>query len=320
MASLSFPRGESLAKYGLRKLWWEGDAANRYTLEATLSTHSPYVLVHRATDRDTGTPVIMKVWDVLDETPAEARTALSRESLRAIKCTRDCMPHPNLITCHDAFVTHNRVWVVLEAAPHGTLADRIARAVSGAQPWRDEAEIWGYFADVVAAVRHMNSNGVFHRDVRPEHIVLCDGPDGTVRAKMIDFGVAQVISERVRAVGSRALAMLLYKPPERLVGTSAGALSDVWRLGCLLYELTTGASPFATPERRPAFAVMEAIVSGSFPPLREEQGSPALRGLVAGMLQTTPAERVSMDEVWEVAHRSRGGSQGGTAGTGGTGA
>src|SRR3712207_3277453 len=97
-------------------------------------------------------------------------------------------------------------------------------------------------ADICGALDFSHRNGIVHRDVKPGNVMIT--PDGAV--KVMDFGIARAVSDSAATMTSTAavIGTAQYLSPEQARGESVDARSDVYSVGCLLYELVTGAPPF----------------------------------------------------------------------------
>lgn len=97
---------------------------------------------------------------------------------------------------------------------------------------------------VGAALEHAHQNGIFHRDVKPENIMLTHGTDSVV---LIDFGIARVMDSVVAlsTVGGASAGTLAYMSPEQLTGERVAAASDIYSMAVVAYEMITGRRPFS---------------------------------------------------------------------------
>jgi eukaryotic-like serine/threonine-protein kinase len=145
------------------------------------------------------------------------------------------LSHPHVIAVHDVGVSTHGIYVVME--------------LLGGRTWRDalhdegrlpEVEVARVGSAVASALAHAHARGIVHRDVNPSNIMLLD--DGT--PKLMDFGIAKIVdlpglTETGRVVGTAA-----YVSPEQARGEWLDGRSDVYSLGCTLYEVLTGGAPF----------------------------------------------------------------------------
>jgi TolB-like protein/Tfp pilus assembly protein PilF/Ser/Thr protein kinase RdoA (MazF antagonist) len=216
--------------------------------------------VYRARDTRLGREVAIKVLPSALATDPDRLARFEREA-RAVAA----LSHPNILAIHD-YGTHGQVtYAVTELLEGQTLRQRLER---GSMLWSEAAEVGAAIADGLAAA---HDRGIVHRDLKPENLFLT--ADG--RVKILDFGLArmqaQVDSDSVTAsfaaVTQPGLMMGTpgYMSPEQIRGEPADARSDLFALGCVLYEMVSGKRPFARPT---AAETMTAI-------LRDEAAIPA---------------------------------------------
>jgi len=194
--------------------------------------------VYRARDTRLHRDVAIKI---LPEATARDAAALARfeREARAVAA----LSHPHILEIHDFGREGDVVFAVTELLEGETLRQRL----HGALPWRQAAEIAVSTAEGLAAA---HSRGIVHRDLKPENIFLTS--DG--RVKLLDFGLAR--QERGQPgpsdptiVTSTESGTLLgtvgYMSPEQVRGGKADARSDIFSLGCVIYEMVTGRRAFS---------------------------------------------------------------------------
>ncbi len=208
------------------------------------------------------------------------------------------LSHPHICTLHDIGSEDGVDYLVMEYLEGETLEDRLRR---GAMPLDEVATIGSQIAEAIdAAHRH----GVVHRDLKPGNVMLTR--DG---AKVLDFGLAKGVVHAGLAVGDTQtptvtqpltgegsiLGTLQYMAPEQLEGKEADERSDIWGLGAVLYEMVTGARPFAGESQ---VRLMAAIMTSEPEPLRERRpvAPDRLDWLVSRCLEKAPERR------WHSAH------------------
>jgi serine/threonine protein kinase/tetratricopeptide (TPR) repeat protein len=201
------------------------------------------------------------------------------------------LQHPHVCTLHDVGSQDGVEYLVLEYLEGETLADRIAR---GPLPMEETLRIGREVAEAVAAA---HDEGLVHRDLKPGNVMLTK-----TGAKVLDFGLARgavasgagvdtqaataaAVTERGSIVGT-----MPYMAPEQLEGRPADARSDIWALGCLLYECATGERPFAGDTQA---SLIGAIMNASpEPPSRKHALTPArLDHVVARCIEKDPHRR-----------------------------
>ncbi|KAI9230686.1 MAG: kinase-like domain-containing protein, partial [Piptocephalis tieghemiana] len=168
---------------------------------------------------------------------------------REIRLHRRCSGHPNILTLHHAF-QDPRVpgWLLqLDYCPEGDLFHRIASGSKGEDQGLDPEEARRLFIGVCDAVAWCHAQGVAHRDIKPENILLVHDPmTGNLQPRLADFGLATARDlSREHGRGSST-----YMSPECRIHsneTYSTMPSDVWSLGMLLCNLTTGFNAWREP-------------------------------------------------------------------------
>ncbi|MDX3411436.1 serine/threonine-protein kinase, partial [Streptomyces sp. ME02-6977A] len=201
---------------------------------------------------------------------------LEREAWAAARIS-----HPNVVTVYDVATDGGRPWIVMELVRGLSLAD-LLDAEGPLEPRR--AALIG--AEVLAALRAAHAAGVLHRDVKPANVLLAN--DG--RVVLTDFGIARVEGSEALTMTGEVVGSPEFLAPERALGRTPGAASDLWSLGVLLYATVEGVSPFrqGTP-----LSTLRAIVDEAVPPPRR---AGALGPVVEGLLRKDPAERLPAEE------------------------
>ncbi|HEV3504925.1 MAG TPA: Stk1 family PASTA domain-containing Ser/Thr kinase, partial [Actinomycetes bacterium] len=190
--------------------------------------------VYLARDQLLDRPVAVKVLF-----PALATEAGFVERFRREAQSAANLQHPNIVSVFDWGEANGTYFIVMEYVEGHTLADTI-RAEGRLHPDR-AAEIT---SDMAAALGFAHRNGVVHRDVKPGNVLI--SPDGAV--KVADFGIARALSDtsdqNLTKTGS-VMGTATYFSPEQARGAVVDPRSDIYSLGCVLYELLTGHPPFS---------------------------------------------------------------------------
>lgn len=190
--------------------------------------------------------------------------------------------HPNLVAVYDFDEEEGRGYLVMELVPGRSLRDELAAGdVLGIDEVRRIA------GQAAAGLDAAHSRGVVHRDIKPGNLLLA--PDGKV--KVADFGIARAAMESdssLTATGA-VLGTSIYLAPERATGRHAEPASDVYALGCVLYEMLCGGPPFTGD---PAAVVYQHVEQAPQQPaeLRPDV-PPALADFLLRLLAKDPTAR-----------------------------
>jgi eukaryotic-like serine/threonine-protein kinase len=271
--AVTLPSGMGLARAGALS----GCRLGQYELDALLGIGG-MGQVYRALDTELGRIVAIKVVDVPD---AQAHARLRREARHASK-----LNHPNICTIHHVGDHEGRPYIVMELVDGRPLAETIP--AEGLTPVLATA----YAMQVADALSHAHEHSLVHRDLKSSNVmVTVDG-----RVKLLDFGLARRLADEPGGEsevsawslsGGGIAGTLGYMPPEVLRGQRADVRSDVWALGVLLYEMTTGTLPYSG---RTAFELSSAILHDPPAPMPAAV-PPALRRIVARCLEKEQAQR-----------------------------
>ncbi|MFF5204588.1 protein kinase [Streptosporangium sp. NPDC000396] len=203
------------------------------------------------------------------------------------------LTHPNVVVVHDVVEEDGRPWIVMQLVESRSLGKVLRQ--DGPLPPEQVAEIG---LQVLEALRAAHSQGVLHRDVKPENVLLAD--DG--RVVLTDFGIATLEAETALTMTGIA-GTPAFIPPERIKGGSAQRESDLWSLGATLYAAVEGKAPH---DRGGALPTMHAVLNDEpEPPVRAGRLAPVLEGL----LRKDPARRMSYDEAARLLREVAGGGK-----------
>ncbi len=206
------------------------------------------------------------------------------------------LSHPGIAPVYDFGEEDGRFFIVMEYLDGEDLRSLIAR--EGRQ---DPAKSVDIVARVAEALDHAHQSGAVHRDIKPANIFLTRGGD----VKVTDFGIAQAANEAAVTVTGAFLGTLRYVSPEQAKGEPATPVSDIYSLGCVLFELLAGAPPF---EGAPA-ALSMAHVSKPPPQISDfvKEIPEEINEVVARALEKDPADRFETAEAMAGALRATAG-------------
>jgi eukaryotic-like serine/threonine-protein kinase len=242
--------------------------------------------VYRARDTRLERQVAVKVLPPPFAHDPERRARFEREA-KAVAA----LSHPNILAIHDCGTEHGVAYAVMELLEGETLRRRLAH---GAVPWRKAVEIAAAIADGLAAA---HARGIVHRDLKPDNLFLTS--DG--RVKILDFGLARLppAPDAQTATASyhsaptdpgTVMGTAGYMAPEQARGEPADARSDLFALGCVLYEMVTGRRAF---NRETKAETMTAILHDE-PPDPSDSGTKVpseLERVIRHCLEKRPGER-----------------------------
>lgn len=172
--------------------------------------------------------------------PEQAQNPEIRARFRKEARTMAFIQHPNVARVYDLWEDDTSAWVAMELVPGESLKEVLAEA--GTLPVYDVEPILSQSASALDALHRA---GMVHLDVKPSNLIQT--PDGTI--KLIDFGLAQESDQTQELLHGMAYGSAAYLSPEQASGEPVGPPSDVYSLGCVVYELLTGRTPFEDPYR-----------------------------------------------------------------------
>ena len=202
--------------------------------------------------------------------------------------------HPNIIKHLGYFIASNDLYIVLELAGGGDLS-RLLSYFSSKGTLLSEATIWKFFSQISSALAHMHEKRVMHRDIKPANIFVTD--DGV--PKLGDLGLGRFFSQRTQDAYS-LVGTPYYMSPERIKESGYDLKSDIWSMGCLLYEMAALQSPFFG-EKMNLYSLCKKIESVSYPPLPSYKYSQALSAVVAACLDPNPEMRPDAKTIADIA-------------------
>ncbi|MFI7008369.1 protein kinase [Streptomyces sp. NPDC050145] len=257
----------------------QGLLADRYELQELLG-RGTMGEVWRARDHLLQRPVAVKLLQAQD---AEG---VARFHLEAQITAR--LSHPNVVGMYDFGSHHDQPHLVMELVSGWNLAQE--RSLRRVLPPAEAAAIT---AQVAAGLSAAHEQGVVHRDIKPANVMLTD--ERTV--KITDFGIARFAEEsagNLTATG-KIIGTADYLAPERALGRPAVPASDVYSLGCVLYQLLTGRAPFRGAT---SLEVVQQHVSATpAPPVLLRPDIPrSLSDGVLHMLAKDPADRPTAEQ------------------------
>jgi Tol biopolymer transport system component len=240
--------------------------------------------VYKARDTRLDRSVAIKILPSAFADNAQLKIRFEREAKTISQLT-----HPHICTLYDVGNEGGVEYLVMELLDGDTLADRVAR---GALPMRD---VLRYGREIATALDRAHRAGVVHRDLKPGNVMITKSG-----AKLLDFGLAKGGSIEISPDGATQqksltqegtiLGTFQYMAPEQLEGVEADARTDIFALGAVLYEMSTGRRAF---DGKTKTSLIAAIVGGEPKPIRDVQPltPAAFEHVVAKCLAKDPDQR-----------------------------
>jgi tetratricopeptide (TPR) repeat protein len=213
--------------------------ADRYDIERELG-RGGMAIVYLAHDRKHDRQVAIKA---IGREYAEHLG--SERFLREIK-TAAKLNHPNILPLYDSGEAAGQLYYVMPYVEGGSLRDRLQR--EGPLPLEDALDV---AREVAQALTHAHEHGFVHRDIKPENILFLSG-----RPVVADFGIARAAESADRQLTQTGMAVgtPAYMSPEQALADRVDGRSDIYSLGCVLYEMVTGNPPYSGGSAREIIA------------------------------------------------------------------
>lgn len=197
-------------------------------------------------------------------------------------------PHPFFIRLHSTFHDANKLYFVVTYAKNGELLPHIVKFGSF------DADVTRFYsAEIISALEHLHSLGIVHRDLKPENILL----DERMHIQITDFGSAKIISREfcdemdigeIELNGHNSfVGTAQYVSPEMLSDKSCSPSTDLWALGCIIYQMISGLPPFRASNEYLTFQKILKL-KYEFP----DGFNAVVRDLVENLLVIDPTQRL----------------------------
>ena len=250
-------------------------AAGRYTVHGFLGeggSKKVYLAHDTRLDRDVAVAIV--------EGLAADGLERGRREAQAVARLGD---HPNIVGVFDAGEEDGKLYTVYQYMSGGSAMDLVEKAADHRLPLEQAMRI---ASQVCAALAFAHDKGVIHRDLKPANIFL----DESGTAKLGDFGLAAALDRTRLTQAGTFLGTAAYMAPEQAMGQPADARSDLYSLGCVLYELITGRPPFVGDDTV-AVVTQQLNTPPITPSWHRPEVSPGLEALVLRLLEKDPAKR-----------------------------
>ncbi|KAL6747220.1 kinase-like domain-containing protein [Haematococcus lacustris] len=200
------------------------------------------------------------------------------------------LDHPNIIGYKESFIDpkDGALCIITTFCEEGDLFTRISKR-RAANQFFSEHEIMDMFVQIASSLQYIHSKRILHRDLKTQNIFLSKGNI----IKLGDFGISKVL-EKTDQFATTVTGTPYYMAPEICTNQPYTFKSDIWSLGCVLYELCTLKHAFAADS---LLSLVYQIVRGNFPPIPPNQFSQGLSNLVNALLVRDANQRPSLMQV-----------------------
>ncbi|GAA0171559.1 non-receptor serine/threonine protein kinase [Lithospermum erythrorhizon] len=271
----------SLAKIGLTHSGGGGSGTiiqNKYQVGHLLGRGS-FAKVYHGRNLIDNNDVAIKV---IDKTTTI--TAMEPHIIREVSAMRRLNHHPNILEIYEVMATKTKIYLVMELAPKGELFMQLQR-----KGRFSEATARSYFHQFISALHFCHKNGVAHRDIKPQNLLL----DGNGRLKISDFGLSALPEQLKNGMLHTACGTPAYTAPEVVYRKGYdGAKADAWSCGVILFAFLAGTLPFDDSDLSSMYRAMNRRVF-DFP----EWISKPARKIIYRLLDPNPNTRLSIHEL-----------------------
>ena len=191
------------------------------------------------------------------------------------------LSHPNIVRVYDVSLSDRQPCIVMEYIGGITLKDYIQQQKR--IRWKEAVH---FTVQTLRALQHAHDNGIVHRDIKPQNIMLLN--DGTI--KITDFGIARFARATSHTITDKAIGSVHYISPEQAQGAETDAKTDIYSVGVILYEMLTGKVPFEAES--PVAVAIKQIESTVTPPSSLNPDIPlGLEDITLRAMQKDPSSR-----------------------------
>lgn len=251
-----------------------------------------YARLQKIGEGSFGKAILVKSTDdgkqyVIKEINISRMSNKEREESRREVAVLANMKHPNIVQYRESFEENGSLYIVMDYCEGGDLFKRI-NAQKGILFQEDQILDW--FVQICLALKHVHDRKILHRDIKSQNIFLTK--DGTIQ--LGDFGIARVLNSTVE-LARTCIGTPYYLSPEICENKPYNNKSDIWALGCVLYEMCTLKHAFEAGNMK---NLVLKIISGSFPPVSLHY-SYDLRNLLSQLFKRNPRDRPSVNSILE---------------------
>ncbi|XP_051646124.1 serine/threonine-protein kinase Nek1 isoform X8 [Manacus candei] len=251
-----------------------------------------YIKVRKIGEGSFGKAILVKAKEngqqyVIKEINISKMSNKEREESRREVAVLANMKHPNIVLYRESFEENGCLYIVMDYCEGGDLFKKI-NAQKGVLFSEDQILDW--FVQICLALKHIHDRKILHRDIKSQNIFLTK--DGTIQ--LGDFGIARVLNSTAE-LARTCIGTPYYLSPEICQNKPYNNKSDIWALGCVLYEMCTLKHAFEAGNMK---NLVLKIISGPFPPVSVHY-SYDLRNLLSQLFKRNPRNRPSVNSILE---------------------
>ncbi|NXJ93132.1 NEK1 kinase, partial [Corythaixoides concolor] len=251
-----------------------------------------YIKVRKIGEGSFGKAILVKAKEngqqyVIKEINISKMSNKEREESRREVAVLANMKHPNIVLYRESFEENGCLYIVMDYCEGGDLFKKI-NAQKGILFSEDQILDW--FVQICLALKHIHDRKILHRDIKSQNIFLTK--DGTIQ--LGDFGIARVLNSTAE-LARTCIGTPYYLSPEICQNRPYNNKSDIWALGCVLYEMCTLKHAFEAGNMK---NLVLKIISGRFPPVSVHY-SYDLRNLLSQLFERNPRNRPSVNSILE---------------------
>ncbi|XP_009069910.1 PREDICTED: serine/threonine-protein kinase Nek1 [Acanthisitta chloris] len=251
-----------------------------------------YIKVRKIGEGSFGKAILVKAKEngqqyVIKEINISKMSNKEREESRREVAVLANMKHPNIVLYRESFEENGCLYIVMDYCEGGDLFKKI-NAQKGVLFSEDQILDW--FVQICLALKHIHDRKILHRDIKSQNIFLTK--DGTIQ--LGDFGIARVLNSTAE-LARTCIGTPYYLSPEICQNKPYNNKSDIWALGCVLYEMCTLKHAFEAGNMK---NLVLKIISGPFPPVSAHY-SYDLRNLLSQLFKRNPRNRPSVNSILE---------------------
>eukprot|EP00747_Dinoflagellata_sp_TGD_P144117 gnl/TRDRNA2_/TRDRNA2_176460_c3_seq25.p1 gnl/TRDRNA2_/TRDRNA2_176460_c3~~gnl/TRDRNA2_/TRDRNA2_176460_c3_seq25.p1 ORF type:complete len:368 (+),score=86.69 gnl/TRDRNA2_/TRDRNA2_176460_c3_seq25:92-1195(+) len=230
---------------------------------------------------DAGAKLVCKMVDVSKASAKETSEAVKEAKLLS------SLKHPYIVHYRDSFIKEGWLCIIMDFCEGGDLSSKIDQARKSRKPLSED-EVLKLLTQALLALKYIHEKHILHRDLKPGNFFLSSSGN----LKMGDFGIAKVLDCTV-ACARTQIGTPYYLSPEVCQEKPYTWPSDIWAMGCILYELCTTKAPFDAPSIPGLVQKILKFPAPVVPPLYSD----FVRGLCAEMLNKDPRKRPSPEDI-----------------------